>query len=218
MVNQWFKFYGSEYLSDPKMLGLSASERSCWLTILCYASMNNGVVSHLGETTLMIQAGVSAENEEWEKTKGVLEKLERLKMISREDDKITLINWKKRQDTFLTSTERVRDFRERKEAGNEIETDKRYKRNTRGEEKRGDKNRIDKSIYLSNIPKEDIEYCLKRFIITERQLKSKAEDLLNYCKQKGRWYSDYRAFLINALKKDFKERDELTPTSKYKGL
>ena len=42
--------------------------------------------------------------------------------------------------------------------------------------------------------------------MTAKDLKSKAESLFLYCKSKGRTYKDYRAFLLNALKKDFKEK------------
>lgn len=61
--------------------------------------------------------------------------------------------------------------------------------------------------YLSNIPKEDMDGFLKRFVANEKEIKSKAEDLLLYCQSKRRTYSNYRSFLLNALKKDFKERD-----------
>ena len=60
--------------------------------------------------------------------------------------------------------------------------------------------------FLKEIPEEDIEKLTARFDITSKQLKSKGEDLFLYCKSKGRVYRDYRSFLLNALKKDFKEK------------
>lgn len=62
--------------------------------------------------------------------------------------------------------------------------------------------------YLREIPKEDMDRITARFDVSEKQLMSKAEDLGLYCKSKGKIYKDYRAFLINAVKKDFKERSQ----------
>lgn len=71
--------------------------------------------------------------------------------------------------------------------------------------------------YLSKIPAEDMAGFVKRFIATEKEIKSKAEDLLLYCQSKRKVYANYRSFLLNALKKDFKERDG-AGASKYAKL
>lgn len=60
--------------------------------------------------------------------------------------------------------------------------------------------------YLKQIPEADIKEFTERFDASAGAIKSKAEDLLNYCKSKGKTYKDYRAFLLNALKKDFRPR------------
>ena len=78
----------------------------------------------------------------------------------------------------------------------------------------GPKARIE---YLANIPAEDIKEFTARFMATEKQIKSKAEDLRLYCERKGRKYQNYRSFLLNALKRDFKEREEAAG-GKYKNL
>lgn len=62
--------------------------------------------------------------------------------------------------------------------------------------------------YLKAIPDEDMKEFTARFDATPKQLQSKAEDLLNYCKSKGKTYRNYKAFLLNALKRDFKEMTE----------
>jgi len=69
--------------------------------------------------------------------------------------------------------------------------------------------------YLSNVPKEDIEEWSKRFVVTEREVRSKAEDLRLYCERKGRKYANYKSFLLN-IKRDFKERDG--KAGKYENL
>lgn len=110
---KWFKFYGGDYLSDPKMLALSASERSCWLTILSYACVEDGggVIKHVTEERLMIQSGIDATDEIWDKTVGVLEKLKKLEMIQIDDGVITILNWQKRQEVNLTGYERTKKYR-----------------------------------------------------------------------------------------------------------
>lgn len=72
--------------------------------------------------------------------------------------------------------------------------------------------------YLSNIPAEDIKEFTARFNATEKEIKSKAEDLKLYCERKGKVYKNYKSFLLNALKRDFKERDGSVGGGKYKNL
>lgn len=111
---KWFKFYGQDYLSDPKILSLTGCERSCWLSLLSYASVNdNGMITHLSEEQLMIQAGVSPLHEEWQATKGVFDKLQNLNMITHDNGVITITNWLKRQEQNLTGYERVKRHREK---------------------------------------------------------------------------------------------------------
>lgn len=69
------------------------------------------------------------------------------------------------------------------------------------------KNNIERELsYLEELPQEDIQYFTREFDLTERQLKNKAEELADYCRAKGRKYSNYKAFLRNAIRKDFKKR------------
>lgn len=116
---QWFKFYGGEYLSDPKMFGLTPGERNCWTTLLSFActSEDGGRIKHLTEQKLMIAAGYSVMDDDWEKTEGILDKFEALEMISRDSNGIvTVRNWGKRQETYLTNAERQKRYRERQKS------------------------------------------------------------------------------------------------------
>ena len=148
MANHWFKFYGSEFLADPKTKRLNASERSCWITILCYAqsSGKDGVINYITEDQIMIDAGIFPGTDEWKKTKGVLEKLSSMKMIESEKEQIKVLNWSKRQDMALTPYERVKRYREKHK-----ETDDNDNDNTGDngidniEQNRTDKNRIEKN-------------------------------------------------------------------------
>lgn len=78
-----------------------------------------------------------------------------------------------------------------------------------------DKNKREHSSiqYLKNIPQPDIDYFINRFQISTKQLKSKAEDLFLYCKSHGRQYRNYKAFMLNSIKKDFPEK-KVIPTGK----
>ena len=135
---KWFKFYGQDYLSDPKMLSLTACERSCWITLLSFASVNdNGMITFLSEEQLMLHAGISPLHEEWEQTKGILEKLQKLQMITHDNGKIAVTNWQKRQEVNLTSYERVKRHREKKRNDNAKITleENRIEKNRREENK-----------------------------------------------------------------------------------
>src|SRR3990167_2760927 len=69
--------------------------------------------------------------------------------------------------------------------------------------------------YLSSIPYDDMKMFMSRISATEDEIKNKAEDLLLWCESNGKSKKNYRAFLLNALKKDFKKRDP-SKEDKYK--
>ena len=118
---KWFKFYGQDYLSDPKMLSLNACERSCWITLLSYSSINdNGMIMFMSEQQLMLQAGLDFQDGSWDRTVGILKKLEKLEMITIDNEIITVKNWRKRQEISLTSYERVKRFREKQKNDNAL--------------------------------------------------------------------------------------------------
>lgn len=116
-LNQWFKFYGGEFLSDPKIASLSAQERSCWMTLLCLASISStpGIVEFLTVEVLLTKSGIEFNPyspEEWNASLAVLEKFVRMKMITKsEEGVIEIMNWKKRQETALTNAERQARYR-----------------------------------------------------------------------------------------------------------
>jgi phage replication O-like protein O len=62
--------------------------------------------------------------------------------------------------------------------------------------------------YLKDIPQEDIEHFRQTFKCDISNIKTKANSLYDYCKAKGRIYKNYKAFLSNALRKDFGERTQ----------
>lgn len=109
---QWFKFYGSEFLSDPKIVPLNAGERSCWITLLCFASQTeNGVVRFINEEQLKAMSGIIAGDEMWIKCTGILEKLKNADMITLSNGNVTIKNWVKRQ--YSEGYLRVKAYRKR---------------------------------------------------------------------------------------------------------
>lgn len=76
--------------------------------------------------------------------------------------------------------------------------------------------------FLEKIPAKVLSELHERYNASELDIQGKADDLLNYCRAKGREYKNYKAFLENALKKDFgllteekrKERERLEETAR----
>ena len=60
--------------------------------------------------------------------------------------------------------------------------------------------------YLRDIPDKDLKEFTTKFNITERQVKEKSEELEDYCKAKGKRYNNYKAFLRNAVRKEYGKR------------
>jgi len=60
--------------------------------------------------------------------------------------------------------------------------------------------------YLENIPEDDIIEFTNIYDLTDKQLKDKAECLVDYCRSHGKKYRNYKAFLRNAIRKDFRKR------------
>lgn len=58
--------------------------------------------------------------------------------------------------------------------------------------------------YLLEIPEKHIQEYIKEIGVNKDQILSKAKELHNYCSYKHKSYSNYKLFLWNALKKDFK--------------
>lgn len=130
MVNPWFKFFGGEYLSDTKILQLNGNERSCWVTLLCLANQSQGgEIKFLSEAQLLLLSGVT------EPISGILEKFEKLGLVTFCNGIVTVTNWEKRQ--LSQGYMRVKKFRNKH--NNKMITI---------EEKRIEKNRIDKEEIL----------------------------------------------------------------------
>lgn len=124
---EWFKFYGAEFLSDPKVFALSPSERGVFITLLSLASMAGndlGQVEYLTAERLAAASGADPSDEEWDISVGTLEKLQRLKIIEIESNgTVTILNWRKRQERYLSNAERQKRHREKQKRNAEVTQD-----------------------------------------------------------------------------------------------
>lgn len=60
--------------------------------------------------------------------------------------------------------------------------------------------------FLKNLPQEEIDEFVKKFNITPSGLKRKSEELIDWCEANGKKKKNYKAFLRNAVRKDFGDR------------
>ena len=218
MANQWFKFYGGEYLSDPKIGRLSPAERSCWITLLSMASMSDdGTVRYLDIDDLLEKSGIhhNPYNEgDWEKCQNVLIKFSQMKMISVEDKEsmIKVINWEKRQEHNMTVAERVAKHRaQKREVQDDVTIDV---TNVTSEENRIEENRIDntKSIYgeFQNVKLKPEEHQKLIESLGEKNTNILIEELSTGIASKGYKYKSHYATLLNWARRKYQEGQRST--------
>lgn len=194
MASTWYKFHGGEYLIDPKIKGMTAGERSCWITLMCYSSTSEceGVIKHLTESQLIRDSGIGIYDDQYKELEGILQKFERLEMITVDSNgTILLTNWNKKQEKNLTGAERMKRYRLRRGDENEQESDEDVTDVTESdatvtlEEKRIEKKRIEENINI-----------LYELYISKIQPRAK---LLDVGKQKVR--SRLKIFSVDELKR-----------------
>jgi hypothetical protein len=202
MANQWFKFYGAEYLSDPKMDRLTVQERSCWLTLLCMASQSEGSIKFLSIEGLLNKSGIHFnpyDSTEWDNTKNVLQNFVQYEMIKIDKNGVIgILNWSKRQEHNLTVAERVAKHRENKKCNKNVTTNV---TSVTTEENRIEENRIEENINIYGefknvkLSSKELEKLNLRF--GEQNTLIIIEELSSYMASKGKRYSNHYATLIN---------------------
>ncbi len=65
---------------------------------------------------------------------------------------------------------------------------------------------IKKLEFLEKIPKEIVDEFKIKFKCEEGEIRTKGHALADYCRAKGKKYKNYKAFLSNALRRDYGER------------
>lgn len=166
MSNQWLKFYGGEYLSDPKMDAFDGNERSCWITILSLASqLDDGWIKYSSEEKIIEKSGIKVI--ERVQYIGILEKFLNFGMLQYCNGDVTQgfkpKNWEKRQ--YSEGYSRIKRFRDK--ASNGYVTQKITTEENRIEENRIDKKRDgDKSTRTKKFIVPTLEevsmYCVER--------------------------------------------------------
>lgn len=216
---EWFKFYGSKWMTDPKIISLSAVDRICFITYLCLASSSddrNGSVTGCNEATLLALSHVS-----FEEGKGVAERLEKRGLIEViDEDSVKIPNFEKRQDRALTNAERQKKYRDKTTTvtkSNEnvtpcnetVTLEKRRVEKSREEKRESKPTRSLK--FLETLPEEEKTALSEKYKISPKGIQEKATDLKLYCEQNGKKYKNYKSFLENAVRKDKKALQDKFP-------
>jgi len=120
---KWFKFYGQDFIGDPKMGVLTPPQRLLWVYLLSLASQSDkkdGLLKYITLDHLRMLAGITPEYEDYKLTEKTLEIFEKLELIEyRNDFTLVIKNYKQYQDVALTNAERQAKFREKRRESNE---------------------------------------------------------------------------------------------------
>lgn len=224
---RWFKFYGQDWLTDLKVRKLSLEDKMCFITLLCLASTadEGGLVRNCDELTLIelsnLRQNIYDDDNEYNRALGCLKRYEALHIVTLHDNgDVTVNNFEKRQGENLSNAERQKAYRERLKTKPKERNDSNVTRyndsNARIEENRIEKNREEEKkepslSFLEKLPEEVTSSLSEKYLISPKGIQSKATDLLLYCRQKGKTYKDYKAFLENALRKDKAQLQNLYP-------
>jgi len=115
---KWFKFYGQDFVADPKMGALTTAQRLIWVYLLSMASLSekkDGVLPFITLDHLRQLAGIGADDENWKLTDGTFELFEEMKLIEWTDEHtLKITNYEKYQETQLTDAERAKKYRDNK--------------------------------------------------------------------------------------------------------
>jgi hypothetical protein len=210
----WFKFYGQEFLTDLKIKQLSIGHQLAWVYVLCLASQNNGVIKYLDEHSLKGLMGLQVNDDNWTEIDGCLESFEALQMITISNKIVTVLRYGVRQTQNLSNAERQKKYRETHKIASNTVTNSNATQsndsNARLDKIRIDKNRIERDNvsqnYLLNIPTDDLNEFTTSFQCSSSQVVSKGQSLYDWCLANGQKKKDNKAFLRNALRKDFTPR------------
>ena len=153
---KWFKFYGQDFLTDSKLSGLNPFQRLMWVVLLCMASQDEkktGILKFFDEKRLVELSGLNYNDMEsmyGMKRNVTLETFCNMGLVTWLDTTtLHVTNYNRKQTQNATSTERVAAWRASKKAPIHNKTyvtdvtNVTLQSNGRGEERRGDKSRVD---------------------------------------------------------------------------
>lgn len=118
---KWFKFYGQDWMTDMKVIGMSVEDRLCFITLLCLASSadEGGLVRNCSEDTLIalthLYENPYDSDNEVSRARGCLERFEASQIVTRSrDGDVTVLNFMSRQAKNQSDAERARNYRKRR--------------------------------------------------------------------------------------------------------
>ena len=115
---KWFKFYGQDFITDPKMGALSTPQRLIWVYLLSMASQSDkkdGVLRFVTLDHLRQLAGITTDEENYSLTDKTLEIFEEMQLIEWIDENtLKITNYEKYQEMQLTDAERAKRYRDNK--------------------------------------------------------------------------------------------------------
>lgn len=219
---QWFKFYGQDFLTDPKIRHLSPNAKLFWVILLALANSEDkkGLIQNISEEYIFELAGLSRSKDEWNEEKNFLTLFKDLKMIEVVTNSnvtglidIVVLNFDKRQNQDSSNAERQRRFRERQKAksgnSNASNVTLHNESNARVDKNRIDKNRIEKERdkekkynSLTSLTDETLQEIADKYLVPLAFVRSKLDDMTNWLTSKGKTYKNYKAALMNWVKND----------------
>lgn len=170
---KWFKFYGQDWLTDLKVMGMSMEDRLCFITLLCLASAadENGLIRNCSEDAIIRLSNIPDDpfhdTNPQEDARGFLERCNALQIVTlaRNGD-VTVNAFALRQGQNLSNSERQKKYRERlkirKVDSNDSNVTLRNDSNARI-----DKNRIDKNIMNSSTKNSTLNKFMKNYNETD---------------------------------------------------
>ena len=115
MAYPWFKFYHQDFLTEKKLKGVDADRRSCLLTALCYAALEEGTIDtkYVTSDVIKIESGVPMGGDRWDSIEDIFQWLHDRDFGEITGQTFTFKAWQKRQESHLTGAERVKKHREK---------------------------------------------------------------------------------------------------------
>jgi hypothetical protein len=119
---KWFKFYGQDWLCDPKIISLGIEDRLCFITLLILANNDEhkGIIKHCTEEMVIrltqLQDNPYDDDNEYERATGCFARFIHNEMIQvDEKGNVLVINFLKRQEQNLTPAEKQHRYREKQD-------------------------------------------------------------------------------------------------------
>ena len=200
----WFKFYGQDFLTDPKIKQFTIGQQLAWVYLLSLASQNDGTIEFLTEHTLAGMMGLLPTDDDWNCVEGVFELFEKYGMITidNNDNKmITIVRYHERQNSNLSSYERVKRYREKHKIESKNDNAvKRYHDNARIDKIRIDNKEINKEKKFSSIKDitpEVIKEIADYYHTSVQFVNVQFEKMKNWLESSGKVKKNYKATLRN---------------------